>query len=250
MNTYISDKFLLLFQVLVSHHPGKNPYDKLDPLGLTNSDAKYTRRTGGAEWESVCDVTARGRGVQSFKIRPKSLSRHGRQYIKRTNNETMMNIGKQGKLKTMSLREHFMVGRGDSTDAVYIIVADMMGRTFTIRNDKDEVVAQVAKTTKALIKTAAFGSGSESTIDIAPGVDCSTILAIVYGIGQVGHHFVKDGFNSYVKEPITESLTGSAIDAAGLGGVAQSYTAASNDALRHANKLSRTAKFFNDNFFK
>lgn len=195
-------------------------------------------------------MTARGNGLQSFKIRPKSLSRHGRQYIKTNNNETKMNIGKMGKLKSMSIRPHFVVCRGESKDVVYVIVADMVGRTFTIRNDNDEVVAQVAKTTKALIKTAAFGSGSESTIDIAPGVDCSTILAIVYGLGQVGAHYVKDGFNSYVKEPIKESFTESAIDAAGLGSVAHSYTKTSNDAARHAKKLEQTANFFNNNFFK
>ena len=235
--------------VLVSHHPGKNPYDKLDPLGLSNSDAKYTRHTMGAEWEAACDVTGRGGGMPSFKIRPKSISRHGRQYIKQ-NNETIMNIGKVSKIKTMSLRDHFMVGRGDSKDIEYLIVADMVGRTFTIRNDKDQVVAQVAKTTKAMIKTAAFGSGSESTIDIAPGVDVSAMLAIVYGIGQVGHHYAKDGFNSYVAEPLKESLTGKAIETAGLEGAAQSYTATSNDALKHAHKLERTAKFINNTFFK
>ena len=64
-----------------------------------------------------------------------------------------------------------------------------------IRNKEDEVVCQVAKTTKALIQNQVFGSGSESTIDIAPGVDCSTIMAIVYGIGAVGNHFVADAFN-------------------------------------------------------
>lgn len=236
--------------VLVSHHPGKNPYEKLDPLGLTNSDAKYQHHSAGAEWESACDVTASQSGLQSFKIRPKTMSRHGRQYIKRTNDEIIMNIGKMGKLKTMSLRDHFMVGRGDSTDAAYIIVADMMGRTFTIRNDKDEVIAQVAKTNTAMIKTAVLGSGSESTIDIAPGVDCSTILTIVYGIGQVGKHFVMDAVNSYIKDPIMDSVTGSVIEGAGLGDVTQSYTAASNSAVHYAPKLEGTAQFFHENFFK
>ena len=118
------------------------------------------------EWESACDVTSRQRGMQSFKIRPKSLSRHGRQYIKRTNNDTVMNIGKMGKLKSMSLRPHFVVARGMGKEVEYVIVADMMGRTFSIRNKDDEIVAQVAKTTKALIQTQVFGSGSESTIDI------------------------------------------------------------------------------------
>lgn len=87
--------------VLVSHHPGKNPYDKLDPLSLTNSDDKYTRHTMGAEWEAACDVTGRGGGMPSFKIRPKSISRHGRQYIKHKNNETIMNVGKVSSVSTM-----------------------------------------------------------------------------------------------------------------------------------------------------
>lgn len=84
----------------------------------------------------------------------------------------------------------------------------------------------------------------------APGVDCSTILAIVYGIGQVGHHFVKDTVNNFVVDPIKDSLTDSAISAAGLEGVAHSYTAASNDAVKHASKLNKTAKFFHNTFFK
>lgn len=236
--------------VLVSHHPGKNPYDKLDPLNLTNNDSRYTYHTMGAEWESACDVSSRLGGLESFKIRPKSISRHGRQCIKRANNELIMNIGKVSKLKTMSLRDNFMVGRGESKDIEYLIVADMIGRTFTIRNDKDEVVAQIAKTTKAMIKTAAFGSGSESTIDIAPGVDVSTVLAIVYGLGQVGKHYAKDAFNSYVKDPLVGSVTDTAIESVGLEGVAQSYTQTSNDAMRHAHRLERTAQFLNSTFFK
>jgi len=132
--------------IMVSHHPGKNPYEKMDPLGLGNAGKRYERH--GGEWESACDVTCRQRGMQSFKIRPKSLSRHGRQYIKRTNNDTVMNIGKMGKLKSMSIRPHFVVARGMDGEVVYTIVADMMGRTFAIRNKDDEIVAQVAKTTK------------------------------------------------------------------------------------------------------
>jgi hypothetical protein len=111
-------------------------------------------------------------------------------YLGKGDDAIIMNIGKMSKLSTQSMRPHYEVGRGSSSDdRVYTVVADMMQRTFTIKNQQDEVVAQVAKTVKALIQTAAFGSGSESTIDIAPGVDCSTILAIVYGIGQVGSHF-------------------------------------------------------------
>ena len=75
----------------------------------------------------------------------------------------IMNIGKMSKLSTQSMRPHYEVGRGSSSDdRVYTVVADMMQRTFTIKNQQEEVVAQVAKTVKALIQTAAFGSGSES----------------------------------------------------------------------------------------
>lgn len=234
--------------VLVSHHPGKNPYDSFDPLGLSNNDAKYAQH--GGEWESVCDVSSRLQGMPSFKIRPKTISRHGRQYIKRQNDEVVMNIGKMGKLKSQSLRPHFTVGREKDGEEVYTIVADMVGRTFTITNEEDDVVAQVAKTSKALILTAAFGSGSESTIDIAPGVDASTILAIVYGIGQVGNHFIKDSIDNYVLDPLQNNVTDEAINTFGLGGLAQKYKKASNVAIQNVNKLGKTAKFFRDNFFK
>jgi len=236
--------------VMVSHHPGKNPYDSLDPLGLGNTDSQH--HVHGGEWESSCDVTARHRSMPSFKIRPKSISRHGRQYIKKMHgdgdNATIMNIGKKSKLSTQSLRPHFEVGSGKDGDDDYTIVADMMERTFTIKNKNDEVICQVKKTTKAMIQTAVLGSGSESTIDIAPGVDCSTILAIVFGLGQVGAHFVKDVANSYVLEPLKDSLVGSAVETAGLGGAADAYTDVSNGAIHESHKLKKFSKFFKETF--
>ena len=74
--------------VLVSHHPGKNPYETLDPLGLGNTGDKYQKHSYG-EWESSCDITARHGSMSSFKIRPKALSRHGRQYIKKMNGKLL-----------------------------------------------------------------------------------------------------------------------------------------------------------------
>ena len=147
------------------------------------------------------------------------------------------------------MRQHYEVGRGSSSDdRVYTVVADMMQRTFTIKNQQEEVVAQVAKTVKALIQTAAFGSGSESTIDIAPGVDCSTILAIVYGIGQVGSHFITDAANNYVLDPIKDSVVGGAVNTAGLGGLAASYTKFSNQAVQSSQKVAGLQNFFNNTF--
>lgn len=201
--------------VYVSHHPGKNPYDALDPLGLTNIETAYN--VAGGEWESLCDVTGY-LGMPSFRVRPKSMSFHGRQYIK-VGDETIMNIGKLGKFKTKSLRPHFGVLKGSSGDVVYKCVADMMGRTVAIYNEEDQLVAQIAKTTKALILTAAFGSGSESTIDIAAGVDCSTILAVVFGMNQVGQHFMSDAFSNYVTDPLKDNVVDGAVDGVMDGGV-------------------------------
>ena len=112
--------------------------------------------------------------------------------------------------------------------------------TFTIKNQKEEVVAQVAKTTKALIQTAIFGSGSESTIDIAPGVDTSSILAIVFGLGQVGAHFVKDSLNNYVVDPLKDSLKDAAVDAVpGMDQAVDMYEDAHGDARHHVHALKK-----------
>jgi len=195
--------------VYVSHHLGKNPYDAFDPLDLTNLDAHYS--VNGGEWESVCYVSGQD-PFPSFKVRPKKLSRHGRQYVK-LDGSIIMNVGKMSKFKTMSMRPHFMVGRGsDTSEVVYKCVADIVGRTIAITNENDELVAQMTKTNKAMIKTAVFGSGSESTIDIAPGVDCSAILALVYAIGQVGKHYVSDAFNNFFVDPLKSSIVGSVVD--------------------------------------
>jgi len=71
--------------ILVSHHPGKNPYEKLDPLGLGNSGKQHA--VMGGEWESATDVSSRHPSMPCFKIRPKPMSAHGRQYIKNMHGE-------------------------------------------------------------------------------------------------------------------------------------------------------------------
>ena len=73
--------------ILVSHHPGKNPYNKLDPLGLGNSGKQHA--VMGGEWESATDVSSRHPSMPSFKIRPKPMSAHGRQYIKNMHGELL-----------------------------------------------------------------------------------------------------------------------------------------------------------------
>lgn len=186
-----------------------------------------------------------------------------------------MNIATKGKLSTQSLLPHYEVGRGEEENEEYMIVGDYMGRTFTIKNNKDEIVAQVAKTTKALIQNAVLGTGSESTIDIAPGVDCSTILAIFYGMEQVGKccfqflgkilnshrvylesseplchfetigsHFIKDALGNFIVDPMKDSAIGGAIDATGMGGLAASYTKVSKQGEKLVHLGSQLQKIF------
>lgn len=112
---------------------------------------------------------------------------HGRQRVLDTAGNTIMNVAKISRIKSMSMANSFEVCRaGDKDDRVYRIVADMLGRTLSFYSEKEELVAVMTKTTKGLIMDAALGTGSENTIDIASGVDCSTILAAVFGVLQAG----------------------------------------------------------------
>lgn len=145
-------------------------YDSLDPLSLGNGDANYQRRTMG-EWDSVCDVRGYG-GFRSFKIRPKKLSRHGRQYVRWDNSEEpLFNMSNVSRLKSQSIRHSTAACREDSRDPVWTITSDMMERTQVVLNEKEEQVAFVQKSLKTLLLNAQFGKGSEVVIDIAPGVD-------------------------------------------------------------------------------
>lgn len=233
-----------------SHHPGKNPYDALDPLGMTNQDNRYN--VMGGEWESFCDVSARGGGFRSFKIRPKTMTMHGRQLIKREHGDgdVVMNVGKMGKLSTMSIRDTFEICPDTGSDEVYKVAADLMARTYTFTNMKDEVVAVMAKTTKALMLTAAFGSGSESTLDIAAGVDNSVIIAGVFGIMQVGSSVIGDIANNYLFDPLKEQVIDGAVDAAGAGAAVDMYTNVSNQAHGNMHWASNVGRFIKDNVFK
>ena len=153
------------------------------------------------------------------------LLRHGTQYIDLHGDyeDVILNISKMSKLKSKSMRPHFVVGRekkaGKGKDMLYKLVADVAGRTLAIENRKGELVAQMAKTKTALLKTAVYGGGSESTIDIAPGVDCSTILALIFAVGQVGKHYIKDTFNNFVIDPMQDAAVDHAFDTlTGSGG--------------------------------
>ncbi|KAL3697693.1 hypothetical protein R1sor_011769 [Riccia sorocarpa] len=192
--------------VLVTHHPGKNPLDAVDPLGLANTDA-FLAPVG--EWESLCDATGY-RGMPSFRVRAAHMSLHGRQKIQDPQgNATYFNVCKMSRLKTMSLRHNLKVCKGDSKDLVYKVLLDLTGRSIQLVNERGELEAIMTKSTKNLILNAAFGAGSELQIDVAPGVDWTAILAVLIGIKQVGKSLAGDALGN-----AADSATGAAAGAA------------------------------------
>lgn len=229
---------------MVSHHPGKNPYDSLDPLSLGNGDANYQRRTMG-EWDSVCDVRGYG-GFRSFKIRPKKLSRHGRQYVRWDNSEEpLFNMSNVSRLKSQSIRHSTAACREDSRDPVWTITSDMMERTQVVLNEKEEQVAFVQKSLKTLILNAQFGKGSEVVIDIAPGVDQTAVLAVLFAQKQVGAHVVKDAASNFVFEPLQNEATDQAVEALGMGEAVNAYNSLSGNAAHYA----RVGQWVHKSFF-
>lgn len=203
-----------------SWHQGKNPYQSLDPLDLGHSGPKQ-------EWESLCKA-AGYQGMPGFKVKPKMASSHGRQFIMGHDNKIFFSVAKESRLKTMSLRHNLEVCQGKDGDKVMEVVCDLSGRTMQFMNQKDEQIVFVQKSLKALIQTAALGSGSELVVDVAPGVDWTSVLAVLIGIQQVGAHFIKDVAGNFIMPQVQDA----ALQAAGLDGVANQIGQTS-DKLTH-----------------
>jgi hypothetical protein len=193
-----------------SYHFGKNPYGFVEQVAQIPTDPR-------GEWESICYI-AGYQGMPDLKVRPKAVSMHGRQRILDASGDTTIcTVAKLSRLKSMSIRSNLAVFAGDEEhEPTYNILVDLVGRTIQIVNDKEERIAVFTKSEKTLIMNAAFGIGSEFTIDVAQGVDWTTILAICIGLHQVGKHYAKDAFNNFLVQPVE----GKAIDYAVAEGAA------------------------------
>lgn len=153
--------------------------------------------------------------MPDLKVRPKGFSAHGRQRILDACGETTIcNVAKLSRFKSKPIRHNTAAFSGDEEhDPTYQILVDLIGRTIQLVNDKEERVAVFTKSEKTLILNAAFGIGSEFTIDVAPGVDWTAILAICIRIHQVGNHYAKDAFN-FLVEPVKGQAMDMAFDEA------------------------------------
>ncbi|EFN58545.1 expressed protein [Chlorella variabilis] len=225
--------------VCVSHHEGKNPYESLDPLGLSNQPQRL-------EWKSLTWVTGY-HGMPSFKIRPKALSRHGRQHVVDYQGaQVFFSVGNKSRLSTMSVRHNMEVCQGEGSEVVYEIEADLAGRTLQFKNPQGQLVAVAQKSTKALIMNAALGGGSEMAVDVAAGVDWTAILACIMAIQQVGAHMAKDAFGNFVAAPLANQAQDAALEATGLDGIANQLGSLTNSGIR---KFSQANHMYQQ-FFK
>ncbi|KAI8469601.1 MAG: hypothetical protein J3K34DRAFT_423322 [Monoraphidium minutum] len=223
-------------------HHGKNPYEKFDPVGTSNFAQAHESRYG--EWESAANVAGYN-GMAGLKIRPKAVSRHGRQWVYQWGSkEPLFNIGKESKLKSMSLRSNIAVRAGDGKDVIYRILPDLVGRTFQVVNTNNELVCFAQKSAKALIMEATLGAGSEMVIDVAAGADWTAMVAIVMALRQVGAHFVKDALKNYVFEPLKESAVDSTLSATGLTGAASAVGGAQDAALKYTRMAQQIHHMF------
>lgn len=204
--------------VAAMYHFGKNPYGSLDPLSLGNFTDAFDNKLG--EWDSLCGVAGYN-GMPSLKVRPKTISRHGRQFVYEEYTGTLLfNIGKESKLKNLAIRSNLAIRKGDTKEVLYRILPDLLGRTLQVVNPNGDLVCFIQKSTKTLIMEATLGAGSEMVIDVAPGVDWTAMVAIVMALQQVGAHFVKDAFSNYVVGPLTGAAVAGAVEAAGVEGAA------------------------------
>ena len=181
----------------VSYHYGKNPYE--------TSDAALGIPTTG-EWDSICYIGGYN-GMPDLKVRPKTFSLHGRQYIRDASGETTFcNVATQSK--------NFAVFAGEKREKpVYTILVNMAGRTMQVMNNRDEKVALLEKSVKPLLLNARLGVGSEFTVDVAAGVDWTAMLAVVIGLQQVGKSIFEDAFNNFLLQPLQDEVTAFAEDA-------------------------------------
>ncbi|PSC74436.1 domain precursor [Micractinium conductrix] len=226
----------------VSHHMGKNPYDSLDPLGLSNQLQRD-------EWKSLTWCTGY-HGMPSFKIRPKLLSRHGRQHVVDANGgKVFFSVGNKSRLSTQSLRHNMEACEGEGETEVYALETDLAGRTLQFKNAKGELVAIAQKSTKALILNATLGAGSEMVLDVAAGVDWTAIVACMMAVQQVGAHVAKDAFSNYVAMPLANQAQDQVLQATGLQGVANQLGGLTNQGIHAANKMKQASRLF-DQFFK
>ena len=73
---------------------------------------------------------------------------------------------------------------------VYKIEVSIIDRSLAFKNTQGELVAFAVKSTKDVITSVLVGCGSEMIVDVAPGVDWTTICACMMLVQQVRHRLL------------------------------------------------------------
>ncbi|KAL3675181.1 hypothetical protein R1sor_025129 [Riccia sorocarpa] len=172
-------KLLLCF-----HHAGKNPYQQGDSEQAIEGKIRYA--TGY-------------NGMVSFYVEKDLFSSRGRNFVRDPE-------GKKTYFTVMDVDGFAMVYEGDEQETNLGMftspefVRDTHG--MAIVNVRKEILASIKKSPRPLLKNISFGDGPEFQIDVAPGVDWTTVLAIAGGFGQL---FV-DQYSDSLGEAFSETI--------------------------------------------
>ncbi|KAL2607481.1 hypothetical protein R1flu_026054 [Riccia fluitans] len=167
-------KLLLCF-----HHAGKNPY------GQGSSGSEKVDVGGTIRYATGYN------GMISFSLEKDLFSYERRNFIKDpSGNKTYFNV--------TNVDDFAVIFQGETQEILLgTFVAPEFVRKWhglAVVNKMREILASVKKSPHPLLRNIDFGDGPEFQIDVAPGVDWTTVLAI---IGGFGHEFEDQGCNLF-----------------------------------------------------
>ncbi|KAL2607480.1 hypothetical protein R1flu_026053 [Riccia fluitans] len=162
-------KLLLCF-----HHAGKNPYGQ----GSSQQVEGRIRYATGYN------------GMISFSVEKDVFSGASRNFVRDAE-------GQKAYFNVTNVDEFAVVFEGEMQDnSLGSFSAPEFLREYhgmAIVSVQREILASVKRCPRPLLKNISFGDGPEFQIDVAPGVDWTTVLAIVGGFGQ---EFIDQGCDS------------------------------------------------------
>ncbi|KAL2607483.1 hypothetical protein R1flu_026056 [Riccia fluitans] len=174
-------KLLLCF-----HHAGKNPYGRgsSEPVDVGGKSRYATGYNG----------------MISFCVEKDILSGASTNFVRDSE-------GKKTYFNVTNVDEFAVVFEGEDQETTLgSFKAPEFVREYhgmAIVNVRNEILASVKKSPLPLLKNISLGDGPEFQIDVAPGVDWTTVLAIVGGFGQ---EFIDQECDS-IGESVSETFT-------------------------------------------
>ncbi|KAL3675184.1 hypothetical protein R1sor_025132 [Riccia sorocarpa] len=168
--------------ILCFHHAGKNPYGQGDSEQAIEGKIRYA--TGY-------------NGMISFYVEKDLFGPVLTNFVRDLD-------GKKTYFNVTNVDDFAVVFEGDKQETTLALFTapEFVREThgMTIVNIRKEILASIKKSPRLLLKNISFGDGPEYQIDVAPGVDWTTVLAIVGGFGQQFEDLYSDNLGEAFSE--------------------------------------------------